>query len=90
MKDNMAFNPTRDNVFARKVQNNLTTSFGIVLTESDESARAVVEAIGPDVASCADVKVGDTILLNWKHVTVVDTNGLVCVNINHVVAVIEE
>lgn len=82
----MIYKPTKSNVFAQKVANELTTSFGIVLTESDESARAKVTGVGPDVK---EVSVGDVILLNWKHAAKIGNDGLFCVPEEWVVAVIE-
>jgi chaperonin GroES len=61
----MNIKPLNNNVIIKRIKKEEVTSGGIVLPggDRDEADRALVEAIGPDVT---DVKVGDTVLVNWQ------------------------
>jgi chaperonin GroES len=61
----MNIKPLNNNVIIKRIKKEEVSSGGIVLPggDRDEADRALVEAIGPDVT---DVKVGDTVLVNWQ------------------------
>jgi co-chaperonin GroES (HSP10) len=61
----MNIKPLINNVIIKRIKKEEVSSGGIVLPggDRDEADRALVEAIGPDVT---DVKVGDTVLVNWQ------------------------
>lgn len=81
----MNIRPLKDNLVVERIETELKSSSGIILTSSDEADRAKVLAIGPEVT---DVKVGDEVLLNWQKCPVIQ-GKLHKVNIEDVVAIFE-
>ena len=63
----MALKPLKTNVLIKRVEEEQTTSFGIILEGSSTTPKAEVLAIGSLVE---DVSVGDTIIPDWKKVKV--------------------
>ena len=82
------FKPLRDNIIVERVERNLTTESGIVLSarSSDEPERAKVVAIGPDIT---EVSIGDELLINWNAAKKLGAEDLYQMNIEHAIAVFE-
>jgi co-chaperonin GroES (HSP10) len=59
----MNLKPLGKKVIVERLENNKTTSGGIILTRSEDADKAKVIAIGSEVDSVA---VDDVVLLNWN------------------------
>ena len=84
----MKLNPLHDNViFFEKEEADSKTDFGLILTKSDNSKICVVHAVG---SKCLDVKVGDEILVDWKHANpvVVEDQQMACIKEENILAVL--
>jgi len=82
----MNIKPLGSNVIITKIDNELKTESGIVLTRSDSADKAKVHAIGPDVQ---DVQVGDTLLVNWNKAPQIKENYYK-INVEDIIAVFED
>jgi chaperonin GroES len=83
--------PMKDKVLVAENKRENTTSSGIVIEGASglgESKTGTVLAIGPDVK---DVKVGDTIYLEWNKAQVVTIDGVqrVIIKEENIVAVVD-
>jgi co-chaperonin GroES (HSP10) len=81
----MNIRPLKDNLVVERVEKELKSESGIILTSSDEADRAKVIAVGPEVT---DVKVGDEVLLNWQKCPAINGN-IYKANIEDVVGIFE-
>jgi co-chaperonin GroES (HSP10) len=81
------FRPLRDNIIVKRIDRDLTTESGIVLSarSSDEPEKAEVIAIGSEVT---DIAVGDQLLINWNAAKKIG-DDLYQMNIEHAIAVFE-
>ena len=66
--------PTRDNIIVERVKREAATASGIILKSTDEPDQAEVIAIGHKVD---EVKIGDTVLLNWNKATKIENETYV-------------
>lgn len=82
----MNIKPLGSNVIITKIENELKTESGIVLTRTDSADKAKVHAVGPDVE---DVIVGDTLLVNWNKAAVIKENYYK-INVEDIIAVFQE
>ena len=62
----MNLKPLGKKVIVERLENNKTTSGGIILTRSEDADKAKVIAIGSEVDAVA---VNDVVLLNWNVAT---------------------
>ncbi|NBP01948.1 MAG: co-chaperone GroES [Proteobacteria bacterium] len=81
----MKLTPLRNNVIVEKLEKDMTTSSGIILSRSDEADKAKVVAIGSEVV---DVEIGNTVLINWNKATKL-VDGSYQVSVNEIVGVFD-
>ena len=82
--------PMKDKVLVAETKKDSVTSTGIIIEGRDgNTASGKVLAIGPDVT---DVKVGDTIYLDWSKTSLVKVDGAqrVIVKQEDIFAVLED
>lgn len=77
--------PTKDNVLVSRVAPTLETESGIILRQSIDPDRALIEAIGPDVT---EVSVGEEALVDWNKAVDVG-EGKHIISIENIVMVFE-
>lgn len=77
--------PTKNNVLVEKKEQTLSTSSGIILKRAIDDDRAIVKAIGPDVA---EVSVDDEVILNWNSCINVE-DSIYIVPVTEIIMVIE-
>ena len=82
------YRPLKDNIIVKRVERDLKTESGIVLSAraSDEPEKAEVIAIGPDIT---EVSIGDELLINWNAAKKLGAEDLYQMNIEHAIAVFE-
>lgn len=73
--------PTRNNVLVTRVSPTLETASGIILKQSQEPDRAIIEEIGPDVT---EVSVGEEAIVDWNLSTEVG-DGKYIISVDNVV-----
>jgi co-chaperonin GroES (HSP10) len=78
--------PTKNNVLVSRVTPVLETQSGIILRESLDPDRALIEAVGPDVT---EVSVGEEAMVDWNRSTDVG-DGKYIISIDNIVMVIEK
>lgn len=78
--------PTKNNVLVSRVTPTLETESGIILRESLNPDRALVEAIGPDVT---EISVGEEAMVDWNRSTDIG-DGKYIISIDNIVMVFEK
>jgi co-chaperonin GroES (HSP10) len=78
--------PTKNNVLVSRVKPNLETESGIILRESLNPDRALIESIGPDVT---EISVGEEAMVDWNRATDVG-DGKYIISIDNIVMIFEK